>query len=293
MEHLEANDGVVMKQIKDLLKKAFTSITIMVIPHDNHRSVNLKVPVIGAIAALLLATFGGGYLLFVAVNGLHYKSQHYELAEKVEFYTEQFNDWDSTVTALQTVEKEFQELFSYETKDEVLENVDTSFIGSLEIPDLIEELKYTIETVEEIKDYLRTQKDIYLATPKGYPVNGQIASRYGKRIDPFSSEMTFHSGIDISSSLGLPIKTTADGVVSHSGWTRMSGYVVVIEHGCGFSTLYAHNKSNKVKVGAKVKRGDIIAYVGSTGKSTGPHVHYEVWKDGNAIDARQYLSRSL
>ena len=281
-----------MKKIRNLLRKACTSITIAVIPHDSHKSLNVRVPIIGVLAVLLLSACGSGYLLFLAVSGLHYKSQHYELARKVEYYTEQFNNWDSTVTALKTVEKEFRELFDYKTKDQVLDKVDTSFIGSVEIPDLIGELQHTIDSVEEIKDYLSNQKDIYLATPKGYPVNGRISSQYGKRTDPFSGEVTVHSGVDISSSLGLPVKATADGVVIHSGWTKGSGYVVVIEHGCGFTTLYAHNKKNNVKVGERIKRGDVIAYVGSTGKSTGPHVHYEVWKDGRTVDAKKYLTRN-
>ncbi len=279
-----------MKKLGNFFKKAFTSITIMVVPHDNHRSLNLKVPLAGILILFLLAAVGSGYLFYLAADGLEYKAQHYAMAKKVDFYSEQFNQWDSTVTALKTVEGEFRQLFSLESKDEVLENVDTSFIGSLEVPDLIDELKKTIDTVEEIKDYLKTQKDIYVATPKGYPASGHISSKYGKRKDPFSGEMTFHSGIDISSKPGSPVRATADGVVSHSGWTNRSGFVVVIEHGCGFSTLYAHNKSNTVKIGTRVKRGDIIGYVGSTGKSTGPHVHYEVWKNGKTVNAQKYVS---
>ncbi len=279
-----------MKRLAHLLGKAFTSITIMVVPHGNHRSMNLKVPIAGIVIPLLLAAVGSGYLFYLAIDGLEYKTKHFEMVEKVEFYSEQFDQWDSTVTALRTVEEEFRHLFALESSDDVLENVDTSFIGSLEIPDLVEDLKKTISTVEEIKDYLRSQKDIYVATPKGYPASGRITSKYGKRKDPFSGEATFHSGIDISSKLGSPVRATADGVVSYSGWTNKSGFVVVIEHGCGFSTLYAHNKSNVVKIGNRVKRGDIIGYIGSTGKSTGPHVHYEVWKNGRTVDARNYVS---
>jgi murein DD-endopeptidase MepM/ murein hydrolase activator NlpD len=139
---------------------------------------------------------------------------------------------------------------------------------------------------------LRIQKDIYVATPRGFPVPGKITSCFGNRIDPISGEMELHSGIDISANLGSPIKATADGVVSHSGWTQKSGFVVVLEHGSGFTTVYAHNKANTVKVGQKVERGDIIGYVGSTGKSTGPHVHYEVWKNGSSVDPEKYTDTS-
>jgi murein DD-endopeptidase MepM/ murein hydrolase activator NlpD len=155
----------------------------------------------------------------------------------------------------------------------------------------VEQLKTTVETVDGIKDYLRIEKDVYLATPKGYPVSGDITSGYGERRDPFSGEMHFHSGLDISSSPGNPIRATADGVVSHSGCTQNSGFVIALEHGHGYSTFYAHNKRNNVRVGQRVKAGDVIGYVGSTGKSTGPHVHYEVWKDGKNVNPLQYLQR--
>ena len=127
-----------MKKIACQLKKVFTSITIMVIPHDNHKPINLKIPLAGILAVAFLTAVGGGYLFCLAVTGLDYKAQHNEMTEKLAFYSEQFNQWDSTVTALKTVEGEFKQLFSYKTQDEVLENVDTSYSGSLEIPDLID-----------------------------------------------------------------------------------------------------------------------------------------------------------
>jgi murein DD-endopeptidase MepM/ murein hydrolase activator NlpD len=278
-----------MKRMRILLKKAFTSVTIMVIPHDSLKAINLKIPLAGLIVAILLAVIGGGYTLGLAVNGLEYKAQHTAMVEKVKFYSGQFYQWDSTVAGLKTVERRFRRLFSLESKEDVLENVDTAPVGSLELSNLILELKKTAETVDEIRDYLTVQKDIYVATPKGYPVSGEITSQYGRRPDPFSGENVFHTGIDISCNVKSPVRATADGVVSHSGWIENSGYVVILEHGCGFSTVYAHNTKNAVKVGTQVKRGDIVGYAGSTGKSTGPHVHYEVWKDGRTVDAQPYL----
>ena len=278
-----------MSNIRMLFRKAFASVTIMVIPHESFASLNLKVPVIGLFVSILLAIIGGGYTLALAVNGLKYKSQYNAMAEKAKFYSGQFYQWDSTVEALKTAESQFRRLFSLKSREEILEHVDASSVGSLEIPNLVSNLRKTIETVDEIKNYLAMQKDIYAATPRGYPVSGLITSHYGKRTDPFNGQTSFHTGIDISSNIGFQIRATADGVVSHSGWTEKSGYVVIIEHGLGFSTVYAHNKANAIKVGCKVKRGDIIGYVGSTGKSTGPHIHYEVWKDGRTVNALQYL----
>ena len=280
-----------MKRMRVLLKKAWTSVTIMVIPHDSLKALNLKIPMVGLIVTILFAVIGGGYTLSLAVSGLKYKSQHSAMVEKVKFYSGQFYQWDSTVAGLKMVEMQFRRLFSLQSKEEVLENADTAPIGSLELPNLIAELKKTIETVDEIKEYLRVQKDIYVATPKGYPAVGDITSKYGMRPDPFSGETVFHTGIDISCDSRSAVKATADGVVSHSGWIQGSGNVVILEHGCGFSTVYAHNSTNKVKVGQTIKRGDVIGLVGSTGKSTGPHVHYEVWKDGKNVNALQYLPR--
>jgi len=118
---------------------------------------------------------------------------------------------------------------------------------------------------------------------------GRGASPYGKREDPIAKITNFHSGIDISASSGTPIRATADGVVSYSGWTLQSGYVVILEHGFNFSTVSAHNNKNAVRVGQKMKRGDLLGYVGSTGQSTGPHVHYEIWEKGKNVNPQKFL----
>jgi murein DD-endopeptidase MepM/ murein hydrolase activator NlpD len=274
-----------MNKIYRLFKRAMTPVSIMVIPHGNPKPLRLKIPAIGILLSLLLLAVGAVQICGVVINGLKYPF----LVDQVEYYDKQFSQWNSTVTALREVETDFRQAFSLKSRDQILENIDTSYTGSIDIQTLMKELQRTVETVDEIKDYLRIQKDIYLATPKGFPVEGNVTSPYGKRENPFSGASSFHSGVDISASPGTPIRATADGVVSHSGWTQHSGYLVVLEHGCGFSTIYAHNKKNTVKMGQTVKRGEVIAYVGSTGKSTGPHVHYEVWEKGKNVNPKKYL----
>lgn len=274
-----------MERIHFLFKKALTPVTIMVIPHETLKSLNLKVPLLGILLSLILLGVGAVQTYRVAVNGLQYAS----MVEKVNYYTQQFSQWNSTVTALKETEEDFRKIFSLNSKDQVLETIDTSYSGDIDIQNLMGELQKSVEKIDEIKDYLRIQKDLYLATPKGYPAEGNISSRFGNRESPFTGIRTFHSGVDISASPGTPVWATADGVVSHSGWTQYSGYLVAIEHGCGFSTIYAHNKKNVVKVGQRVKRGDIIGYVGSSGKSTGPHVHYEIWEKGKSVNPQKFL----
>jgi len=274
-----------MNKMHFILKKALTPVTIMVVPHDSLRSLNVKVPSIFIFLSLVFSAVGGFYIFSLVANGLQYPS----LVEKVDFYSQQFSQWNSTASALRETEENFRSIFSLKSKEKILETVDTSYSGSIDMQNLQQELQKAAEAVDEIKDYLRTQKDLYLATPKGYPVLGHVTSPYGRRSDPFRGERAFHSGIDISSSPEAPIRATADGVVGHSGRIGNSGNVVVLEHSCGFSTIYAHNKKNAVKVGQKVKRGDIIGYVGSTGKSTGPHVHYEVWQNGKNVNPYKFL----
>jgi len=272
-------------KIKGFLKKAFTPVTIMLIPHSKTRPVNFKFPFIGMFTTIVLCCLGIVFILSIAVDTFEY----YRMKDKLNYYSQQFLELNKTMTALKKAENEFKRLFSLKSREKVLENLDTSDSGSIDMENLKHQIKSTVESVGEIKDYLRTQRDIYVATPKGSPVVGKISSHYGQREHPRSGEENFHSGIDLSSSPGNPVKATADGIVSFSGWSGGSGNLVVLEHGHGFSTFYAHNRSIPVKVAKKVKRGDIIGYVGSTGYSTGPHVHYEIWKDGKPINPVNYL----
>lgn len=190
---------------------------------------------------------------------------------------------------LRETENEFAKLFKYKSKGKILENLDASDTGSLDLRELKRQIKITMETSGDIKDYLSKQRDIYLATPKGWPTDGHITSPYGWRVDPMTGGREFHGGVDIAAEPGEPVRATADGIVSFAGWSGNNGNLVVIEHGMGFQTFYAHNRKVIIKVGQKVKRGQIISYMGSTGRSTGPHVHYEIWHDGRSVNPAKYL----
>ena len=281
-----------MKNTRRFLKKAFASVTVMVIPHDHVRTLNLKVPVVFLVCTILLALVGTGYLINMTVKGISYRAENLEMAETVKKYSDEFTEWNNTVETLKLAGNDFRQMFSLGSKEEVLEAAaDMDFVGSPDLPDLIIDLQKMRQEVKEIQEYLQVQKDVYVSTPRGYPVSGyRLTSTYGMRPDPMDGRRRFHSGVDLACNSGTPILATADGIVSHSGWTTDSGYAVVLEHGLGFSTVYAHNKSNTVKMGQQVRRGDILGYVGSTGRTTGPHVHYEVLKDGKNVNPDPYLS---
>jgi murein DD-endopeptidase MepM/ murein hydrolase activator NlpD len=207
----------------------------------------------------------------------------------VNYYSRQFHEMKDTMTSLKRTEAEFRKLFSLESKEKVLETVGAPDSGSLDMENLKQQIALTMKNIHEIREYLEVQRDIYISTPRGYPVEGEISSRFGRRISPRNGQPEFHSGLDLAADSGNPVHATASGIVSFSGWSGGSGNLVVLEHGHGFSTCYAHNKANAVQVGARVNRGDIIGYVGSTGRSTGPHVHYEIWKNGKPVDPYSYV----
>jgi murein DD-endopeptidase MepM/ murein hydrolase activator NlpD len=272
-------------KIKMLCKKAFTPVTIMLIPHSSTKPLNLKIPSIGIFVSILLWILGTIYIFSIAVNAFEYQS----MKNKLNYYSKQFSELRLTMWSLKKAEKEFRKLFSLDSKEKVLENIDNPGSGSIDMENLKNEIAKSMERISEIKNYLRLQKNIYLATPTGLPVRGAITSNYGKRDNPITGEEEFHSGIDIATSPGTPVSATADGIVSFSGCNGGSGNLVVLEHGFGFSTFYAHNKMNNVKVGQKVRRGDVIGYIGSTGNATGPHVHYEIWKNGSSVNPKKYI----
>lgn len=127
--------------------------------------------------------------------------------------------------------------------------------------------------------------------PNGRPVNsGWISSFYGKRSDPISGRTAWHKGMDFAGRPGTQIVAVSDGVVSFSGKNHGYGNMVEIKHGSGFVTRYAHNQQNLVAVGDKVSQGQPIALMGSTGRSTGPHVHFEVHRNGRAVDPARYIA---
>ncbi|MFN4012748.1 MAG: peptidoglycan DD-metalloendopeptidase family protein [Aquificaceae bacterium] len=153
--------------------------------------------------------------------------------------------------------------------------------------------KVNLEDLSHL-DFLKERSDYLLSTirsiPMGYPVYGRITSHLGWRKNPFGRGYEFHSGIDIEAPYGSKVVATADGVVEMAGHYGDYGKTVIIKHPSGYMTLYAHLSEILVKVGQKVKAGEVIGKVGSTGRSTGPHLHYEVQYEGKLKNPMEYLT---
>jgi len=128
--------------------------------------------------------------------------------------------------------------------------------------------------------------------PSIWPVQGGLLSSFGRRVDPFSGEGSFHAGVDLSAGVGVPVRVTADGIVLRAEWFGGYGKVVVIDHGAGMHTYYAHLSRMDVIPGQDVRRGQIIAAAGATGRVTAPHLHYEVRQNGTPINPYIFLARS-
>ena len=147
-----------------------------------------------------------------------------------------------------------------------------------------------LELLDALLANRQLQDDIYLS---GRPISkGWMSSAFGRRKDPFTGQSSWHQGVDFAGKAGSDIVAVAGGVVTWSGERYGYGEMVEISHGGGFSTRYAHNKQNLVKVGDIVGKGQIVALMGSSGRSTGPHVHYEVYKHGRPVDPASYVRRT-
>jgi len=154
---------------------------------------------------------------------------------------------------------------------------------------LREEMEERVTSLEDLRVAAVEHLAYEAARPSIWPTNGYITSGYGYRSAPFGGYRQFHPAVDIAAPVGTPVVATGDGRVTFSGWQHDLGNTVIIDHGYNFETLYAHVAKVVVAVGDHVQKGQVIAYVGSTGRSTGPHLHYEVHLRGKHVNPRPYL----
>jgi murein DD-endopeptidase MepM/ murein hydrolase activator NlpD len=167
-------------------------------------------------------------------------------------------------------------------------------------PELMSSLDHLAREIERQQERLSALENLLLdrklsaaVTPSGWPVQGGwISSGFGVRADPFNGHQSYHEGVDIASSMGSPVLAMGDGVVSHSGEKSGYGLLVEVTHESGLITRYAHASAVLVRVGDRVQKGQPIAQVGTTGRSTGPHLHFEVVRNGTSVSPMRYLQQA-
>jgi murein DD-endopeptidase MepM/ murein hydrolase activator NlpD len=280
-------EGTGLNRLRLFLKQLFTPVTILLVPHNRTKPVSIRLPVLAIASSVCLFLLGASVVVAMSVRAV----EHQQMKERLSYISSQFTEMKGTMLSLRKAERDFRKLFGVKSKAVILESADPADTGSLDMETLREQIEASMRTVSAIRTYIAEQKDLYLTTPSGWPASGRLSSLYGTRLHPVFDEPRFHTGVDISVPPGSKVSTTANGIVSFAGWAENSGIVVVVEHGRGFSTAYAHNQKALVKVGQRVARGEPVALSGSTGISTGPHVHYEIWKNGRHADPAVYLAR--
>ena len=174
--------------------------------------------------------------------------------------------------------------------------------GELAAPDFISELEALEKRIEERQQQLEMLNSVMTERQSlaefdvsGRPISGgYISSGYGRRLDPFTGNRAFHQGVDFNTGrVGAEVFAVAAGVVNYAGWKEGYGRMVQIDHGNGYETVYAHDQKLLVKEGDVVKKGQIIALSGTSGRSTGPHVHFEVHKNGRVVDPASYIQSTI
>ena len=234
----------------------------------------------------------------------------YQQKKQVRKFAAEINTLKSELTVLNEFQKKIRIIANLETDGEqdglfgvggpMPEDLDPDLSFKENSGSLVREMHEQVEQLntasvsqknafESLLQGLELKRNLLACTPAIRPTNGWISSKFGYRKSPFTSLKELHKGIDFAAPKGTPVIATADGVVTFSGTKGLLGKLVVIDHGHGLVTRYGHNSKIFKKRGDKVKRGDIIAEVGSTGRSTGPHVHYEVRLNGVPINPSRYI----
>jgi murein DD-endopeptidase MepM/ murein hydrolase activator NlpD len=292
-------------------------MTFMVVPHDGGSPIQIRTNLFILHTAILLL---GGVVTWAAM--LMVKDINYELAsineqklrnQMAAILTE--TEQNRVLLAhMSRVDQQFRKLLKLGDRKQVMiyngvapaeqDADDLAPVSQESAQELIDKIQASLDetsgaaktqeaSFKEITNYLSRQRSVVAATPSIWPLKGWITSGFGKRASPLTGEPGRHYGVDIANEVGSPIRVTADGLVTYAGWENGYGRVVVVEHGYGFSTRYGHCSRVDVKVGDQVKRGQVIAYVGSTGRSTGSHLHYEVRIHGIPVDPEKYLPGAI
>jgi murein DD-endopeptidase MepM/ murein hydrolase activator NlpD len=281
--------------------------TIIFVPHARAKFRKLKVSHRFLFSVISIVTSSLCLSTFFSVQYFTSLSQTHELSKlrhenkELQVANEQFSkSVESLRTQLRTVEDKTRKLAiiaGISTLDETAQGgvggVRQNDDKGSPFRDDVDKMSFLSHRLERDLSMLEhrfvAQSQLLSSTPSIAPVRGILTDGFGGRSDPFTGEPGTHNAIDISSAIGQAVRAPADGIVVKSEWANGYGNVVYISHGYGYSTRYGHLKNFAVRPGQRIKRGDVIGYVGSTGRSTGPHLHYEVRLNNNPVNPLEYI----
>ncbi len=284
--------------------------TLIVVPHAKARfrkfqiSVRLTRWVLGAFGVMALVLVGIlTHYTWIAVEVAEIRRLRVEnlaLATKARAYEENAGHLQAKVLQLQNMVTKLGVMAGLEQS---LPDASLGGVGgltrsettppSVDIASTLESLDETVGTLSRksahLEQYFSEQREVLASTPSIWPLRGYLSASFGNRPDPFTGMRDFHPGIDISVPRGTPVTAPADGVVVFSGTKGGYGNIIVLDHGYGTVTRYGHLDGFNVRPGQRVKRGDVIAFSGNTGRSTAPHLHYEVWVHDQMRNPIEYI----
>jgi len=295
-------------------------VTVLVVPHSTLTQKRLRFSLAFVVFLVLLwsgLTLWAGFLVGSHVDYWITKADNQLLRMKMAYFQKEFDRSRDILSLAQETDRQIRSLLAMRSRRAIIESEEA--VGGPDSRDRADfdralaareeeglsqpefrrraleiqtESHRRLRSFQEIAWYIAGQRSLFRATPNIWPASGRVTSGFGYRLSPFSGEGggEFHSGIDVANIPETPIRVTADGVVRFAGWRSGYGYVVLVDHGFGFSTLYGHTSRVEVRARQKVRRGQIIASMGTTGRSTAEHLHYEVWRDGRPVDPRKFLT---
>ena len=271
--------------------------------------------IVVVIGLLVVVSFVSSYFAFTYYKSGNSIAAIYEnnddLRVQLDSYTKQLEELSKKAAELDELEYKVRDLVSFQSGDMVVKQV---AVGGKEVDilrdyfaasdrreqEFFDHLNETLLVMSmeldkrelsltELVDFLEEQRLIMLSIPTIWPVRGWVSSQFGFRTSPFTGRRVFHEGLDIAAQYGKNVNATAKGVVVFAGDKSGYGKVVTIDHGYGYMTRYGHNSALTVKVGDKVNKGDVVAKVGSSGRSTGAHSHYEVLVNGIPVNPMKFI----
>lgn len=299
--------------IKGKIKENHKQLSILLIPDFAEKEKVIKLTalysklIVSITIGLLAIVIFAAFFIYTLNENRNLKSNVQSLTEEKKNLSESINEKSNQIDSLKQKEEEFNiRIKDYANKyKEITENYisgktsrsgdrnDRSFVSDIsELKGILDNMNQSSSSEVKEADMTKVDGELkeYVASmPTIWPVNGRVSTNFGSDRDPFKNTTRFHSGIDIAADYGTDIKASGNGKVIFSGYKVAYGYVVFIDHGHDLVTVYGHASRLLVKEGQDVNKGDIIAKVGSSGRSTGPHLHFEVRINDTVVDPIKYL----
>jgi len=303
---------------KNLMRTEKREYTLMLVPHQGNQIIRLRIPIkllkYTVLAVCAVMVLAGGTILYYRNQASVASVEKQEIERLQKLNEDQNTQIEKLAKKTAVLQEDMNRLDKLDTDLRRLVNTEElpasrsgvvrpGYIGQggirvnpeiSQLNELVEQLQNGVKQREDslssIKEMLLERNARLAVTPSIWPANGEVTSRFGSRDNPWGGGGgDWHPGIDIAGDYGAPIVATAEGKVVHSSWYGGYGNLVEIDHGNGIQTLYGHCSKTVAQVGQTVKKGEVIAYMGSTGNSTGTHVHYEIRVNGTAVNPTSFL----